>query len=100
MYTYTTPTITCTLSEVTFTNVDYVRIAIKGRHSSVLREIPIADINTTDGTCVVALTQQETAALGEGQVCIQARIHYTDDTVQATNKVIRQMCDVLDKVVI
>lgn len=100
MYTYTTPTITCTLSEVTFTNVDYVRIAIKGRRGYVLREIPIADIDTSDGTCVVELTQEETASLGEGQVCIQARIHYTDDTVQATNKVIKQMCDVLDKVVI
>lgn len=100
MYTYTTPTITCTLSEVDFANVDYVRIAVKGRHSSVLREIEIASIDTTEGTCAVELTQEETAALGEGQVCIQARIHYTDGTVQATNKVIKEMREVLDKVVI
>lgn len=100
MYTYTTPTITCTLSEVTFTNVDYVRIAIKGKSSSVLREIPITDIDTAEGTCAVELTQEETAALGEGQVAIQARIHYSDGTVQATNKVLKQMNEVLDKVVI
>lgn len=100
MYTYTTPTITCTLSEVVFTNVDYVRIAIKGKNSSVLREIPIADIDTEDGTCTVELTQEETAAFGAGQVTIQARIHYSDGTVQATNKVIKQMSEVLDKVVI
>lgn len=100
MYTYTTPTITCTLSEVVFTNVDYVRIAIKGKNSSVLREIPIADIDTEDGTCTVELTQEETAAFGAGQVTIQARIHYSDGTVQATNKAIKQMSEVLDKVVI
>lgn len=100
MYTYTTPTITCTLSEVDFTNVDYVRIAIKGKRGYILRQIPIADINTEDGTALVELTQEETAQLDDGQVIIQARIHYTDGTVQATNKVIRQMNDVLDKVVI
>lgn len=100
MYTYTTPTITCTLSDVTFTNVDYVRIAIKGKNSSVLREIQISDIDTTEGTCTVELTQEETAALGAGQVTIQARIHYVDGSVQATNKVIKQMSEVLDKVVI
>lgn len=100
MYTYTTPTITCTLSEVDFTNVDYVRIAIKGKNNSILREIPIANIDTEDGTCTVELTQEETAAFGAGQVMIQARIHYTDGSVQATNKVIKQMSEVIDKVVI
>lgn len=100
MYTYTTPTITCTLSDVDFTNVDYVRIAIKGKNSYVLREIPIADIDTEDGTALVELTQEETAAFGEGQVKIQARVHFIDDTVLATNKVVTNMRDVLDKVVI
>lgn len=100
MYTYTTPTITCTLEDVDFTNVDYVRIAVKGKSGYVLREIEVADIDTTEGTCTVELTQEETAALGEGQVKIQARIRYTDGTVLPTNKVITSMKDVLDKVVI
>lgn len=100
MYTYTTPTITCTLTGVDFASVDYVRIAIKGKNSSIIRSIPIADIDTEEGTAVVELTQEETAELGAGQVAIQGRIHYTDGSVQATNKVIKSMSEVIDKVVI
>lgn len=100
MYTYTTPTITCNIEDVLFTNVDFVRIAFKSRKGYVLREVPIADIDTSDGTTLIKLTQEETALLGDGQVAIQARIHYTDGTVQATNKVVKPICDVLDKVVI
>lgn len=100
MYTYTTPTITCTLTGVDFASVDYVRIAIKGKNSSIIRSIPIADIDTEEGTAVIELTQEETAALGAGQVAIQARIHYADESVQATNKVLKSMNEVLDKVVI
>ena len=100
MYTYTTPTITCKFNGVTWTNVDYVRIAIKGKGTQLLRTVPVADIDTSTGTAVVHLTQEETAQLGQGQVGVQARIHYVDGTVQATNKVIRQIDDVYDKVVI
>ena len=100
MYTYTTPTITCTLTGVDFASVDYVRIAIKGKSSSIIRSIPIADIDTEEGTAVVELTQEETAQLGAGQVAIQGRIHYTDGSVQATNKVLKTLNEVIDKVVI
>lgn len=112
MYTYTTPTITCHLEGVTFTNVDYVRITLQGKDSSasVMKSVPIADIDTNAGTATITLTQAETALLGQGQfttpqighgkVGIQARIHYTDGTVQATNKVISELDDVYDKVVI
>ena len=100
MYTYTTPTITCTLTGVDFASVDYVRIAIKGMDASVIRTVGIADIDTEEGTAVVELTQEETASLGAGQVAIQARIHYLDESVQATNKVLKTMSEVLDKVVI
>lgn len=100
MYTYTTPTITCTLTGVDFASVDYVRIAIKGKGSSIIRVIPVADIDTEEGTAVVELTQEETAELGAGQVAIQGRIHYADGSVQATNKVLKSMNEVLDKVVI
>lgn len=100
MYTYTTPTITCTLTGVDFASVDYVRIAIKGKNSSIIRVIPVADIDTEEGTAVVELTQEETTELGAGQVAIQGRIHYTDGSVQATNKVLKTMSEVLDKVVI
>lgn len=100
MYTYTTPTITCTLTGVDFASVDYVRIAIKGKNSSIIRSIPIADIDTEEGTAVVELTQEETAELGTGQVAIQGRIHYTDGSVQATNKVLKTLNEVIDKVVI
>ena len=100
MHTYTTPTITCTLTGVDFASVDYVRIAINGKNSSIIRVIPVADIDTEEGTAVVELTQEETAALGAGQVAIQGRIHYTDGSVQATNKVLKSMNEVLDKVVI
>jgi hypothetical protein len=100
MYTYTTPAITCTLEGVDFTNVDYVRVAVKGARCQVLKQVPIEDIDTEEGILVIGLTQEETAALGKGQVTIQARLHYSNGTVQATDKVIRQMDDVLDKVVL
>lgn len=100
MYTYTTPTVTCTLTGVDFTNVDYIRIAIKGKGSSIVREVAIDDIDTEEGSAAIELTQDETAAIGTGQIAIQARVHYEDGTVQATNKVVGQMKDVIDKVVI
>ena len=78
MYTYTTPTITCTLTGVEFSQVDYVRIAIKGKNASVIRTVGIADIDTEEGTTVVELTQEETAALGAGQVAIQGYITRTN----------------------
>ena len=46
------------------------------------------------------LTQEETASIGCGQISIQARVRYLDGTVQATNRVLREMSDVIDKVVI
>lgn len=100
MYTYTTPTITCTLDGVVFDQVDYVRIALSSKSSDLVRIVPVADIDTETGEVIVKLTQEETAALGKGQVYIQARIRYKDGTVQGTNKVCKDMDDVLDKVVI
>jgi hypothetical protein len=99
MYTYTTPTITCTLAGVEFGQVDVVRIAIKGK-CEVLRIVPAADIDAETGELSVKLTQEETASIGCGQISIQARVRYIDGTVQATNKVLSEMCDVIDKVVI
>lgn len=100
MFTYTTPSITCTLKKVDFTHVDYVRVAVKSSNESIVREIPVSDIDTVNGVVVVTLTQQETAALGAGQIGIQARIHYEDGSVQPTNKIFKKMEDALDKVVI
>lgn len=100
MYTYTTPSITCELDGAEWSQVDFVRIAVKGKASEIVRVVPVADIDTETGTAVVTLTQEETAQLGKGQIAIQARIRYADGTVQATNKVLKDMNDVLDKVVI
>lgn len=99
MYTYTTPTISCTLTGPDFAQVDVVRIAIKG-NCEVLKIVPVSDIDTETGALSVRLTQEETAAIGDGRVAIQARVRYLDGTVQATNKVFRDMNDVIDKVVI
>lgn len=100
MYTYTTPTITCTLAGLEFSQVDYVRIAIESKGYSFVRVVPAADIDTETGNTTIELTQEETAALGKGQVAIQARVRYLDGTVQATNKVLKDMYNVLDEVVI
>lgn len=100
MYTYTTPTITCTLAGLEFSQVDYVRIAIESKGYSLVRVVPAADIDTETGNTAIELTQEETAALGKGQVAIQARVRYLDGTVQATNKVLKDMYNVLDEVVI
>lgn len=100
MYTYTTPTITCVLDGAVWAQVDYVRVAVESKRYELVRVIPVADIDTETGELNVVLTQEETAQLGKGQVAIQARIRYTDGTVQATNKVLRDMNEVLDKVVI
>ena len=61
MFTYTTPTITCTLTGVEFSQVDYVRIAVKGKASEIVRVVPISDIDTETGTAYITLTQEETA---------------------------------------
>lgn len=100
MYTYTTPTITCTLEGVEWSQVDYVRIAVESKKFEILRVVPVSDIDTETGETSIKLTQEETASLGKGQVAIQARVRYADGTVQATNKVLKDMRDVLDKVVI
>ena len=100
MYTYTTPTITCGLEGVEWSQVDYVRIAVESKKFELVRVVPVADIDTETGETSIVLTQEETAQLGKGQVAIQARVRYADGTVQATNKVLKDMRDVLDKVVI
>ena len=100
MYTYTTPTITCALEGVEWGQVDYVRIAVESKKFELVRVVPVSDIDTETGEASIKLTQEETASLGKGQLAIQARIRYTDGTVQATNKVLRDMNEVLDKVVI
>lgn len=100
MYTYTTPSITCTFTGLEFSQVDYVRIAVESKRHEILRVVPIADIDTETGNATIKLTQEETANLGTGQVAIQARVKYLDGTVQATNKVLRDMKAVLDEVVI
>ena len=99
MYTYTTPTITCILDGIEFEQVDIVRIAVKGK-TEIVKTVNAADIDTETGETSIALTQEETAQLGKGQIAIQARIRYVDGTVQATNKVLKEMNEVLDKVVI
>lgn len=100
MYRYTTPTITCKLSGVDFANVDYVRIAVEGRNTAIVREIPAEEF--TDGKTDIKLTQEETADLGPGDdtIKIQGRIKYADGTVQATSMANATLHDVLDKVVI
>lgn len=100
MWTYTTPTITCTLNGVEFSQVDYVRIAIKSKCSEIVKIVPRAEFDTETGNASIKLTQEETASLGKGEVGIQARVRYLDGTVQATNKVLKNVNEVLDKVVI
>lgn len=100
MYTYTTPTITCTLKGVDFTSVDVVRVAVRGKKSQIVREVSVSEIDTETGSLVIKLTQAETAEMESGKVTIQARVRYVDGTVQATNTVVRHMSEVLDEVVI
>lgn len=100
MYTYTTPTITCKLTGLEFSQVELVRIAIKGRTAKLIKILTPSDFDIETGETAILLTQEETAALGQGQIEIQGRIKYQDGTVQPTNKIKKTMNDVLDKVVI
>ena len=100
MYTYTTPTIPCTFSGRSLDSADLIRVAIRGRGYKIVREIEAADIDTENSAVYVTLTQEETAALGSGQVEIQARIRYTDGTVEPTNIVRMLLLDAIDRVVI
>ena len=100
MYTYTTPTITCRLRGADFTGLAFVRIAIRGNGPKIIREVPLADIDTEEGTTVIRLSQEETAALGSGKATIQARLRYNDGTVVPTTKVTKQVDEIIDKVVI
>lgn len=108
MYTYTTPTIPCTIKGVSnWDHVSFVRLAIKGQCMTLIREIPISDITVTElenhsfiGEFTVELSQEETAQLKTGVLGIQARLKYDDDSVLATNSVGKRLEDVIDKVVI
>lgn len=108
MYTYTTPTIPCTIKGVSnWDHVSFVRLAIKGQCTKLIREIPIADITVTQqqdqsyiGEFTAHLSQEETAQLKSGVLGIQARIKYDDDSVLPTNIVGKRLDDVIDKVVI
>lgn len=91
--------ITCTLTGVDFTEVDFVRIAFTGRYGKVIRKIEPADVDE-NGSVVITLTQEETVKLGAGKITIQGRIKYDDGTVQPTSKVLAKMLDIADKVVI
>ena len=68
MYTYTTPTITCILDGVDFSQVDYVRVAVESKKSEIVRVVPVTGIDTETGETSIKLTQEETAQLGKGQV--------------------------------
>lgn len=107
MYTYTTPTIPCTITGASnWEHVSFVRLAIKGQCVTLVKEIPIADITVTTeddeqtATFSVELTQEETAQLKSGPLAIQARIKYDDDSVLATKQIGARLEDVIDKVVI
>lgn len=107
MYTYTTPTIPCTITGASnWEHVSFVRLAIKGQCVKLVKEISISDITVTTeddeqtATFSVELTQEETAQLKSGVLGIQARIKYNDDSVLATNSVGKRLDDVIDKVVI
>ena len=69
MYTYTTPTITCTLTGIEFSQLDYVRIAVESKCFEIVREVPAADIDTETGVTSIKLTQEEDreARQGAGQ---------------------------------
>lgn len=100
MYTYTTPTITCSINGIELSQVDYIRLALgAGKATPVVKTVNSEDIGE-NGTFSVKLTQEETAELGPVKIRIQARIIYKDGTVQATNKVVSSLDDVLDKVVV
>ena len=79
MYTYTTPTITCVLEGVEWSQVDYVRIAVESKKFELVRVVPVADIDTETGETSIVLTQEETAQLGKGQVVsVRARARGTN----------------------
>lgn len=99
MYTYTTPTIPCKLKNLDFTYVDYVRIAIYSERAQIVRQVPASEFDE-NGVVLVQLTQEETAAFGEGCITIQCRIRFQDGSVLPTKKIKTTMEDVIDKVVI
>lgn len=107
MYTYTTPTIPCTITGASnWDHVVFVRLAIKGQCVKLIKELPISDITVTTeddeqiATFSVKLTQEETAQLKSGVLEIQARIKYDDDSVLPTNILDKNLDDVIDRVVI
>ena len=100
MYTYTTPTITCKFTGLNFEFLEFVRVAVKGNRSIIIRVIDPEDIDQETGEAVIQLTQQETAALGPGILTTQARAKYTDGTVVPTNQVRGTLDEIVDEAVI
>lgn len=112
MYTYTTPTLPITIEDVDFSAVSLFRIAIaqdkdlklmgKNKDICILKVIEASDshVDAEHKTIYVPLTQEETAQFDEGAVRIQARIKYTNGSVEATDKAILSVEEVLDEVII
>lgn len=98
MYQYTTPTISCKIEGADLQTADYARISIEGKNGTLLRIVPVSEF--VEDTATLTLSQEDTVTIGKGSVYIQARIHYPDGTVQATNKVLRAVNDVIDEVII
>lgn len=102
MYRYTTPTIPIIIEDIDFANVASFRITIERGSASLLFEIGINDsrVDSENNTINLVLTQEETATFNEGKAEVQARIIYTDGTIQATEKAKLVVKGVFDEVII
>ena len=61
MYTYTTPTITCVLEGVEWSQVLFVRIAVESKKYELVRIVPVADIDTEEDWRVAELKFRQVA---------------------------------------
>lgn len=102
MYIYTTPTITMEIGGVDFEDVEVFRVALKRGNKQFLKELYNGDsgVITESNLIVVTLTQEETAEMGKGDLELQIRMKFKNDSVLATNKVSIKLEDVIDKVII
>lgn len=100
MYRYTTPTIAITLSDIDFADVSTFRVAIEKGSVELVKAIPVNDsqVDSTNKTINMVLTQEETASFSKGVGKLQVRVVYNNGTVLATPTVNVEVNDVLDEV--
>ena len=102
MYRYSTPTLPLKIKDIDFAEVDFFRVAVSDGDTTHIFVVRPTDENADAEKHIinVALTQQQTAKLAEGEGKVQVRIKFLSGSVLPTEIKGVTIKDVLDEVII